>query len=125
MLFQATSSEARHETIRKRAFVITVVAAPANGSWVARTTILAWTIFTALHTSIGLPALAHEPCASLSCASPDGWQYGASLDVSYPINFNFPENHLWRNRSTVPRHNELSPNMAMAYVRREASPGSE
>lgn len=105
--------------------MITIPAAPANRSWVTRTSIWIWALCTALYTSIALPALAHEPCTSLSCTSPDGWQYGAYLDVSYPLNFNFPENHLWRNRSTVPRHNELSPNMAMAYVRKAATPGAE
>lgn len=115
----------RHETIQKLAFVITLTATPANGSWVARVTVLTWTLCTAVYTSMGLPALADEQCMSISCASTDGWQYGASLDVSYPLNFNFPENHLWRNRSTVPRHNELSPNMGMAYVRKKASPDSE
>lgn len=105
--------------------MITTSVGPANNSWVTRTTILTWTLCTVLQTSIGLPALAHEPCTSLPCTYPNGWQYGTYLDVSYPLNFNFPENHLWRNRSTVPRHNELSPNMAMAYVRTEASPGSE
>ncbi len=51
---------------------------------------------------------------------PEGWHYGAYVDVSYPLNFNFPENHLWRSRGTVPRHNELAPNMALAYVRKDA-----
>ncbi len=117
-----STGAARHETIQTLVFVIAIPAAPANGSRVARVTVLAWALCTAVYTSIGLPALADEPCA---CSSPNGWQYGASLDVSYPLNFNFPENHLWRNRSTVPRHNELSPNMGMAYVGRKASPDSE
>lgn len=55
---------------------------------------------------------------------PAGWHYGAYLDVSYPLNFNFPENHQWRNRQTVPRHNELAPNMALAYVRKDVSTDS-
>ena len=105
--------------------MITIPAAPTNSSWVARVTVLPWALCTAVYTCMVLPATAHEPSTSISCASTIGWQYGASLDVSYPLNFNFPENHLWRNRSTVPRHNELSPNMAMAYVRRKASPDSE
>lgn len=55
---------------------------------------------------------------------PAGWHYGAYLDVSYPLNFNFPENHLWRSRTTVPRHNEFAPNMALACVRKDASTDS-
>lgn len=50
-----------------------------------------------------------------------GWHYGAYVDLSYTLNFNFPENHLWRSRATDPRHNELAPNMALAYVRKDAS----
>jgi hypothetical protein len=61
-----------------------------------------------------------EPSAETP-ASPADWHYGAYLDLSYIVNFNFPENHLWRSRSTAARHNELAPNMALAYVRKDAS----
>ena len=49
------------------------------------------------------------------------WHYGAYLDLSYIVNFNFPVNHLWRNRSTAARHNELAPNMALLYVRKDVN----
>lgn len=52
------------------------------------------------------------------------WHYGGFVDLSYPLNFNFPENHRWRDRSTVARHNELAPNMAVAYVRKDITAGS-
>lgn len=52
------------------------------------------------------------------------WHYGAYLDVSYIVNFNFPDNDLWRNRSTASRHNEFSPNMGLAYVRKDATESS-
>lgn len=52
---------------------------------------------------------------------PADWHYGAYVDLSYIVNFNFPENHLWRSRSTAFRHNELAPNMALAYVRKDLS----
>lgn len=52
------------------------------------------------------------------------WHYGAYLDVSYILNFNFPENHLWRNRATSARHNEFAPNMALAYVRKDVNESS-
>ena len=52
------------------------------------------------------------------------WHYGAYLDVAYILNFNFPENHLWRNRATAARHNEFAPNMALAYVRKDATESS-
>lgn len=49
------------------------------------------------------------------------WHYGAYVDVGYIGNFNFPDNHLWRHRATASHHNELSPNMGLAYVRKDAS----
>lgn len=52
------------------------------------------------------------------------WHYGAYLDASYVLNFNFPENHLWRNRATAVRHNEFAPNMALAYIRKDTSESS-
>lgn len=57
---------------------------------------------------------------SASSTSSSEWHYGAYLDLSYIQNFNEPENHLWRSRSTASRHNELAPNMALVYVRKEA-----
>jgi hypothetical protein len=52
------------------------------------------------------------------------WHYGAYVDVGYIGNFNFPDNHLWRSRTTAFQHNELSPNMGLAYVRKDASKSS-
>ena len=49
------------------------------------------------------------------------WHYGGFADLGYSLNFNFPENHLWRNRSTTPRVNELDLNMAGASVRKDAT----
>ncbi len=69
-------------------------------------------------------ALAQDMFAPNPWTPPAGWHYGAYLDVSYPLNFNFPENHLWRSRATVPRHNEFAPNMALGFVSKEASTAS-
>ncbi len=52
--------------------------------------------------------------------STQDWHYGAYVDVGYVGNFNFPDNHLWRNRATASHHNELSPNMGLAYLRKDA-----
>lgn len=60
-----------------------------------------------------------EPTAS----SPQ-WHYGAYVDVGYVGNLNAPDNHLWRSRSTASHHNELSPNMGLAYVRKDAMASS-
>ncbi|MBL8071125.1 MAG: hypothetical protein JNM35_08510, partial [Nitrospira sp.] len=75
------------------------------------------------------PAYAAEPSSTpgdTPAVSADSglWHYGAYLDVSYVLNFNFPENHLWRNRATAARHNEFAPNMALAYVRKDATESS-
>ncbi|NGZ98821.1 MAG: hypothetical protein CV089_22375 [Nitrospira sp. WS110] len=62
--------------------------------------------------------------SSLTDSVATDWRYGAYVDVGYLGNFNFPGNHLWRNRATASHHNELSPNMGLAYVRKEASTSS-
>jgi len=49
------------------------------------------------------------------------WHYGGFLDLGYSLDFNFPENHLFRNRSTTPRVNELDLNMGAVYVRKDAT----
>ncbi|MBH0190734.1 MAG: outer membrane beta-barrel protein [Nitrospira sp.] len=49
------------------------------------------------------------------------WHYGAYLDVGYAANFNFPDNDLWRSRTTASRHNQPAPNMVLAYVRKDVS----
>ncbi|WP_447978762.1 hypothetical protein [Candidatus Nitrospira bockiana] len=49
------------------------------------------------------PAIAAEE------APADGlWRYGAFTDLAYTLDFNFPQNHRFRNRSTTPRVNELN-----------------
>lgn len=67
------------------------------------------------YTAIALP----KPVTSTQ-----DWHYGAYVDVGYIGNFNFPDNHLWRSRATASHHNELSPNMGLAYVRRDATDSS-
>lgn len=52
---------------------------------------------------------------------PPDWHYGGFIDLGYSLNFNFPENHLFRNRSTTPRVNELDLNMGGIYVRKDAT----
>lgn len=50
-----------------------------------------------------------------------GWHYGAYVDLSYVANFNRPDNHVFRNKVTSRRTNEWTPNMGMAYLRKEVS----
>lgn len=49
------------------------------------------------------------------------WRYGATVDLSYGLDFNFPENHRWRSKATTPRVNEFAPNVAMGYAKKEAT----
>lgn len=49
------------------------------------------------------------------------WHYGGFVDLGYSLDFNFPENHRFRNRSTTPRVNELDLNMAGLYVKKDVS----
>ena len=52
------------------------------------------------------------------------WHYGAYLDLTYPIDFNYPSNHIWRSKVTTQKVNELSLNAAMAYVRKDVDTSS-
>jgi hypothetical protein len=49
------------------------------------------------------------------------WHYGGFLDLGYSLDFNFPQNHLFRDRGTTPRVNELDLNMGAVYVRKDVS----
>jgi hypothetical protein len=53
--------------------------------------------------------------------APPAWQYGGFLDVAYLNSFNDPSNHLFRNRGTTPRVDELDVNMAAAMLKKAAS----
>jgi len=52
------------------------------------------------------------------------WHYGAFFDLGYLRDFNDPSNHLFRNRSTTPRVNELDLNMAGIFFSKDASANS-
>jgi len=52
------------------------------------------------------------------------WHYGGLVDASYAVDFNFPDNNRWRSKSTTTHVNELAPNMALGYVRKDATPRS-
>ncbi|HEY7533396.1 MAG TPA: outer membrane beta-barrel protein, partial [Nitrospiraceae bacterium] len=76
-------------------------------------------------------AIAAEPTSDDNLSPPPpipstwaDWHYGAYLDLSYIVNFNFPENHRWRSRTTTERNNELTPNMGLVYVRKDATESS-
>ena len=79
-----------------------------------------------LTLAIAARALLYAGLAAAESEAPaaSGWHYGAYLDGSYPLNFNFPENHKWRSKITTPRTNEFAPNMALGYVRKDVTPDS-
>jgi hypothetical protein len=47
------------------------------------------------------------------------WQYGGLVDLGYLLDFNHPANHLFRNRGTTPRVDEVDLNMASIYIRKD------
>jgi hypothetical protein len=68
--------------------------------------------------------------ATAQCAQSEGppaqpskqqWQYGGFIDLGYLLDFNQPSNHLFRNRSTTFKVDELDVNMADLYAKKEAS----
>ena len=54
----------------------------------------------------------------------DNWHLSAYVDLAYIVDFNFPENHLWRSRTTSNRFNEFAPNMAYLNVRKDTTADS-
>jgi hypothetical protein len=52
------------------------------------------------------------------------WHVSAYLDVAYIVDFNFPENHRWRSRTTSNRFNEFAPNMGFINLRKDATTDS-
>lgn len=58
--------------------------------------------------------MAEEPATS-------DWHYGGFLDLSYALDFNFPDTRRWRSKSTTPIVNEAALNMVAGYVRKDAT----
>ena len=52
------------------------------------------------------------------------WQYGGFVDLAYPVDFNHPENRLFRSRGTAFHADGVWLNMAAAYVRKKPSQAS-
>jgi len=67
-------------------------------------------------------AAAEEPSilTQFSREHPD-WHYGGFVDSAYIVDFNFPDNHDFRSRSTTRKVNQYALNMAQAYVRKDIS----
>jgi len=68
-----------------------------------------------------------SPAESPADPAPPGkplWHYGGFIDLGYSLDFNFPANHFFRDRSTTPKVNELNLNMLGGYVRKDATESS-
>jgi hypothetical protein len=49
------------------------------------------------------------------------WQYGGFIDLGYSLDFNHPENGVFRSRGATWHVDEVDFNMAGAYVKKKAS----
>ncbi len=67
-------------------------------------------------------AAAEEPSAltQLTREHPD-WHVGGFVDSAYIVDFNFPDNHDFRSRTTTRKVNQYALNMAQGYVRKDIS----
>lgn len=62
------------------------------------------------------------PLYAEDAAAPSSdWRYGAMVDLSYAVDFNFPENDLWRSKTTTRRVNRIAPNLVLGYVKKQAN----
>lgn len=101
----------------------------ASGRPVTAATILALLVWltaafaVADTTAAGAPE-DNPPGGATTEAPASPWHYGAYLDVNYNIDFNYPNNHLFRSRGTTPRVNEFNPDMGLVYLRKDATEGS-
>jgi hypothetical protein len=59
-----------------------------------------------------------EDQATTPAESP--WHFGGFADVAYPFDFNHPENHIFRSRSTTWKVNRVYLNMAGVYLKKKA-----
>lgn len=87
-----------------------------GGSMPSRTLTFQVTVLASLIWILPLSGFAAEPNPGIS-----DWHYGGSLDLSYAVDFNFPENHLWRSKTTTPAVNEPALNMVVGYIRKDAT----
>ena len=79
---------------------------------IASSTAAAILIWIAIVSSRAAIITARQP--PVPPEQPPTWQYGASIDVGALVDNNSPDNHLFRNRGTTPRVDELDVNMAAA-----------
>jgi hypothetical protein len=85
-----------------------------------RSRIVRRTLLTAVSLALGSAAwypaagLAEEPASS-------DWHYGGFIDLNHAVDFNFPDNRLWRSKTTTPSVNEPALNVAVGSVRKDVT----
>ncbi len=67
------------------------------------------------------PSESQAPPGAQAEPSRPVWHYGGFVDLGYLLDFNHPSNHLFRNRGTTPRVDELDLNMGGVYLNKDAS----
>jgi len=86
-----------------------------------------WFLFLALAIPGPVAAQTSTEEGSTAASSQNewaNWHYSAYLDMAYLLDFNFPENHRWRSRTTSNHFNEFAPNMGFLNVRKDATTDS-
>ncbi len=84
---------------------------------------LAWLTLVSITPSVFAEAQL-SPSGQTTSQESSEFHISAYVDLAYLLDFNFPENHLWRSRTTSHRVNEFAPNMAFLNVRKDATTDS-
>ncbi len=59
------------------------------------------------------------PPAATETEQPPAWVVGGFVETQYILNSNFPDNHIFRGTAVSSRTGEFSPNLLVAYVRKD------
>jgi len=96
--------------------------------WLTRIVMLAlWAVATPSLAEESVDQTDHQPGDKIPASSEGGksryadWHYGGFVDLGYSLDFNYPGNHQFRDRSTTALVNELELNMIGVYVRKDAT----
>jgi hypothetical protein len=90
-----------------------------------------WVLVALSATLVALPpfpraqsSASEQASAAPSSNIPEDWHVSAYLDLAYIVDFNFPDNHRWRSRTTSSRFNEFAPNMGFVNVHKDMTTDS-
>src|SRR5467141_5426286 len=108
--------------LERRLFCVVVVAS----WWITSASIIVFAdepASNATNAASEATSVLQEPDAA-SPSPKAKWQFNGFVDAGYLLDFNHPANHLFRDRSTAFKVNELDLNMAQAGVKKLASENS-